>query len=95
LAFTVALFVPEQAQRAKRRRTEVLALDKTELGYVLDLAVPCAHCGKEAFHRVAALLEKRQVICPDCGGRTDLDSEDWTTFLEALKALQPLYDKLQ
>jgi hypothetical protein len=86
---------PFCARASTATRTEVLVLDKTELGYVLDLAVPCAHCGKEAFHRVAALLEKRQVICPDCGGRTDLDSEDWTTFLEALKALQPLYDKLQ
>jgi len=73
----------------------MLALDKTELGYALELAVPCAHCGKEAFHRVAALMEKRQVICPDCGRQTDIDSKEWTAFLVALRALQPLYDKLQ
>jgi hypothetical protein len=72
----------------------VLAVDKTDLSYILDLAVPCAHCGKETFHRVAALLEQRHATCPDCGGQTDLDSEEWTTFLEALKALQPLYDRL-
>jgi hypothetical protein len=82
------------AQSSCGENRVVLAVDKTDLSYILDLAVPCAHCGKETFHRVAALLEQRHATCPDCGGQTDLDTEEWTTFLEALKALQPLYDRL-
>jgi transcription elongation factor Elf1 len=81
--------------RASLRRARSM---RSELEWVIQIPVPCPHCGKESTETIARLIHSNEIICGHCRGRIDLTSNEWRAYLkeftDAIGKVRPIYDKL-
>ncbi len=47
----------------------------------MSITVPCPKCRKSTLKSLMELEASNEVICPYCGGRTDLTKEYWRTTI--------------